>query len=226
MIVSSILECRGISKTYGGGPLAESVLRGVSLTFHRGETWILLGPSGSGKTTLLSILGCLLSPSSGELEIDGKAVSFRSQERLCEFRRRCIGFVFQHAQLLPFLSMEENLRVAGRNAGLRPSEVANRTDDLLSRLNVEGIRRQKPSQVSGGQRQRVAVARAVLHRPPIILADEPTAALDWHNGEAVVRLMVEQAKAENALLIAVTHDTRLVPFFDRVLRFEAGKVCA
>jgi ABC-type lipoprotein export system ATPase subunit len=225
MSAAVIMECRGISKSYADDNSAEPVLYDVSLEFRRGETCVLLGPSGSGKTTLLSILGCLLSPSSGELAIDGRPVSFRSQARLCEIRRRYIGFVFQHAQLLPFLNVAQNLRVTGKNAGLESKELFSRIGTLLERLGVDHVRHQKPSAISGGQRQRVAVARAALHRPPIILADEPTAALDWTNGEAVVRLLVEQAKVENSLLIAVTHDTRLVPLFDRVLRIEAGKVC-
>ena len=225
MSAAVIMECRRISKSYADDNSAEPVLYDVSLEFRRGETCVLLGPSGSGKTTLLSILGCLLSPSSGELAIDGRPLSFRSQARLCEIRRRYIGFVFQHAQLLPFLDVAQNLRVTGKNAGLESKELFRRIGALLERLGVDHVHHQKPSAISGGQRQRVAVARAVLHRPPIILADEPTAALDWTNGEAVVRLLVEQAKVENSLLIAVTHDTRLVPLFDRVLRIEAGKVC-
>ena len=220
--MNATLECNGVTKHYGEGALIEPVLKGVTLICHAGEACLLLGPSGSGKTTLLSILGCMLSPTGGEFHLSGKRVTFGKSNHLCEIRRRQIGFVFQHAQLLPFLSVEENLRVVGLNAGLSAEEVAQRIDDLTVRLGIEQIRRKKPGQVSGGQRQRVAIARALLHRPTIILADEPTAALDWQNGYAVMKLLREQTRQENALLITVTHDTRLIEFFDRVFHLDSG----
>jgi putative ABC transport system ATP-binding protein len=143
---------------------------------------------------------------------------------LTELRRDKIGFVFQHAQLLPFLSVEDNLRVVAKNAGLSAVRVGQRITELTKTLGIEPYRHRKPAELSGGQRQRVAIARAVLHRPPIVLADEPTAALDWENGQAAIRLLVEQARAEHSLLIVVTHDTRLVKHFDRVLRMESGRI--
>jgi putative ABC transport system ATP-binding protein len=219
-----VLECRGIGKTYGTGAVAEHVLRDVALSLFQGETCVLVGPSGSGKTTLLSILGCLLSPSCGELRLRGRVVDYRDKDRLAALRRDMIGFVFQQARLLPFLTMEENLQLAGKGRGLGGAEVARRIDEILTRLDVGRLRRRRPDQASGGQRQRVAIARALLHRPPILLADEPTAALDWPNGEAVVRLLVEQARQENALLFAVTHDTRLLGMFDRVFRLDGGRM--
>jgi putative ABC transport system ATP-binding protein len=219
-----LLECQDVCKTYGQGDLREDVLKGVSLRLARGETCVLLGPSGSGKTTLLAILGCLLSPTSGELRIDGKPIREDGQARLAQIRRRRMGFVFQQAQLLPFLTVEENIAHVAHNAGLGRAAAARRGRELLVRLDIDRLREKKPDQLSGGQRQRVAVARAVVHRPPVLLADEPTAALDWENGEAVVRLLIEQAKAEAALLVVVTHDTRLVSRFDRTLHMEAGKV--
>ena len=219
-----ILELKDIGRSFGAGSLAETVLRGVNVSFSRGDACVLLGPSGSGKTTLLSILGCLLSPSSGELFLEGKRVDFERRGVLTKFRREKMGFVFQQAQLLPFLTIEENLTIVGRNAGLSHTETAHRIDALLERLDVENVRRRRPHETSGGQRQRCAIARALLHRPPILLADEPTAALDWHNGEAAVRLLVEQARQEGALLITVTHDTRLLPMFRRVIRIQGGSL--
>ena len=220
----SILECNSLSKTYGSGSLAEQALDEVSVSLNRGECCLLLGPSGSGKTTLLSILGCMLSPSGGELRIDSRRVEHESQAELSRLRREYIGFVFQHAQLLPFLTMEENLKVVGANAGLAKSRLAQRLGEVTERLGIQSLRSKKPAEASGGQRQRVAIARAVLHQPPIILADEPTAALDWHNGQAVVKLLTEQARVDNALLVTVTHDTRLIEFYDRVFHMESGKL--
>jgi putative ABC transport system ATP-binding protein len=221
-----ILECQQISKVYGTGALAERILTDVSLTFRQGETCILLGPSGSGKTTLLSILGFLLSPTSGQLRIQDRVVDYRSQRALSPLRRDLVGFVFQQAQLLPFLTMEGNLKLVGQNVGLSQAELARRIHDIMQALGIEHLKKKKPPDASGGQKQRVAIARALLHRPAIILADEPTAALDWQNGAAAVRLLVEQAKTHRALLITVTHDTRLIPMFDRVLQMEGGRICA
>ncbi len=222
--MSTVLECRKLAKHYGEGDLAEPVLREVTLHVQRGEACVLIGPSGSGKTTLLSILGCLLTPSGGELHIAGERVNFGSLRALGELRRTRLGFVFQHAQLLPFLSVEENLRVVGRNAGLERVALNGRINMLMQRLGLEAMRGKKPDKLSGGQRQRVAIARAMLHEPSILLADEPTAALDWHNGENVVDMLIAQAREARAALIVVTHDTRLLPKFDRVLSIADGCV--
>jgi putative ABC transport system ATP-binding protein len=218
------LACHNLTKTYGRGALAERALADVTLAFRRAETCVMLGPSGSGKTTLLSIMGCLLSPTNGTVEIDGTAIDFSSPARLTRLRRMTIGFVFQHAQLLPFLSVRENLGIVLRNSGIASRDSGDRLAVVLERLGITDYAHRKPGELSGGQRQRVAIARAVLHRPRIILADEPTAALDWENGQAAMRLLVEQAKADEALLVTVTHDTRLLELFDRVIRLEAGKV--
>jgi putative ABC transport system ATP-binding protein len=222
--MGTVLECDNLHHVYGRGTVAETVLEGISVSFAAGEVCLLMGPSGSGKTTLLSILGCMLRPTSGELKMCGETIDWRSPGRLTSCRRVHLGFVFQHAQLLPFLSVANNLAVVGRNAGLSPKQLAARIDELLDRLGLTAMRNKKPGQLSGGQRQRVAIARAVLHRPAILLADEPTAALDWHNGQAAMRLLVEQARVEGAMLLAVTHDSRLVPMFGRILRIEGGRL--
>jgi putative ABC transport system ATP-binding protein len=222
--MGTVLECEEVRHAYGRGEVAESVLLGVSASLAAGEVCVLVGPSGSGKTTLLSILGCMLKPTAGELRVCGERVDWRSPRRLTLFRRHHLGFVFQHAQLLPFLTVAENLEVAGRNAGLSARRLADRIEELLVRLDLTAMRHKKPDHLSGGQRQRVAIARAVLHRPSILLADEPTAALDWHHGQVAVRMLVEQARAEGAMLLTVTHDTRLLPMFGRVLRIEGGRL--
>lgn len=220
----TVLQCENLHHTYGRGELAESVLTGVSASFAAGDVCVLMGPSGSGKTTLLSILGCMLKPTSGELRVCGESVDWRSPRRLTHFRRAYLGFVFQHAQLLPFLTVAENLEVVGRNAGLSEKKLAGRIDGLLERLGIAAIRHKRPDHLSGGQRQRVAIARAILHQPAIVLADEPTAALDWQHGEEAVRLLVEQAQAEGAMLLTVTHDSRLLPMFRRVIQIDGGRL--
>lgn len=222
--MSTVLIIEGISKDYGNGDIVEHVLKRVDLQFYKGQASVLIGPSGSGKTTLLSILGCLLAPTEGQLVITGAAVNFADKSSLTEVRRQKLGFIFQHAQLLPFMTIEENLAIVGRNAGMNEADIQQRLDKLLDRLQLQAMRRKHPSQLSGGQRQRVAIARALLHRPSIVLADEPTAALDWQTGKTVVELLLEQARLEQAVLVVVTHDTRMLPLFDRILSMADGQV--
>lgn len=216
------MTCRGITKSYGSGDILEKVLKRVDLEFYQGQASVLIGPSGSGKTTLLSILGCLLAPTEGELFIADQGVNFFDKSSLTEVRRQKLGFIFQHAQLLPFLTIEENLAIVGRNAGMNDADIKLRLDNLLARLELQAMRYKHPPQLSGGQRQRVAIARALLHRPSIVLADEPTAALDWNTGKTVVELLLEQARLEQAVLVVVTHDTRMLPLFDRILSIADG----
>lgn len=216
------LSCQCVSKSYGEGELAEMALSGASLEIRGGEACVLLGPSGSGKTTLLSILGCLLTPSSGTVAIGGVTVPFSEPKSLGALRRERLGFVFQHAQLLPFLSAEENVTVVAQNSGLSRRDAKERATELLFQLGMEKAFGKRPEELSGGQRQRVAIARALVHRPPVVLADEPTAALDWHHGGAVADLLVEHTRAAGAALLVVTHDRRLVPRFDRIFGMEEG----
>jgi putative ABC transport system ATP-binding protein len=215
-----------LTHTYGKTGALETALRDVSVEFAAGEICLLMGPSGSGKTTLLSICGCLLRPAGGELYLDGEPVQAAAIKRLTAIRRQTIGFVFQHSQLLPFLSFEENLRIVGRNAGMASVALAERIDGLLERLQIAPWRKRYPHEVSGGQRQRFAIARALIHRPLIVLADEPTAALDWRHGQSAMQLLIDEARAAGALLITVSHDSRLMPLFDRVLNLENGRIVA
>lgn len=225
-LMKPLIRTSHVTKTYGRGETAEMAVAGVSLSFNAGDVCALLGPSGSGKTTLISMIGCLLSPSEGEVWIDGDRVPFGSQRGLVSIRRTKIGFVFQHAQLLPFLSVDDNLRLVGNNLALPSRAIRLRIAELTSTLGITDYLHRKPSELSGGQRQRVAIARALMNRPPILLADEPTAALDWDNGQIALRLLVEQARDNRSALIVVTHDTRLLHLFDRVVRIENGRVIA
>jgi ABC-type lipoprotein export system ATPase subunit len=219
-----VLECRRLSKTYGRECLAQVVLSNIDAQLHTGQICAVLGPSGSGKTTLLSIIGCLLSPTTGEIVIDGRAVDFRRNSQLTALRRTRLGFVFQHAQLLPFMKVRDNLRIVGANCGVPAAQLDRRIAEVVSRLGIESVLGKKPARISGGERQRVAIARAVLHKPLILLADEPTAALDWNTGRAAVELLVEQARAQQSLLITVTHDTRLLDLFERVFYIDSGNL--
>lgn len=220
--MSTAIVCRAIGKTYGENELAETVLRGVDVRINAGEACILLGPSGSGKTTLLSILGCLLTPSTGALELAGKPVDFHNNDACNRLRRHTLGFVFQHAQLLPFLSVEQNVALVAENTGLSSKEATTRTAELFERLAISHLAHKKPNHLSGGQRQRVAIGRALVHKPAIVLADEPTAALDWHYGQTVADLLIAQTRELGAALVVVSHDQRLVPRFDRVLSIDNG----
>ena len=222
--MSVILQCEQIAKSYGQGTKLTPVLRSVSVEFRRHETTMLLGPSGSGKTTLLSIMGCLLTPSAGQIKIDGQQINFKNHRQLTSVRRTKLGFVFQHSQLLPFMSVAENLRLVGKNAGMKTKVIYDGIQKLADQLGISELLRRRPGDLSGGQRQRVSIARALLHQPAVILADEPTAALDWENGSSAMQLLVDQAKERGAALITVTHDTRLIGMFDRVLTVSQGEV--
>ncbi|WP_333874720.1 ABC transporter ATP-binding protein [Methylobacter sp.] len=222
--MNSKIACRAIGKTYGEGELAETVLRGVDLQVNGGEACILLGPSGSGKTTLLSIIGCLSTPSSGTLELMGKPVDFSRNDECVRIRRHALGFVFQQAQLLPFLTAQQNVILTAENTGLSTTAAEQRCAELFRQLDIDKMAHKKPGLLSGGQRQRVAISRALIHKPAIVLADEPTAALDWRHGQAVIDLLIEQTRDVGAALVVVCHDQRLVPRFDRVFTVDNGRV--
>lgn len=194
------------------------------MQFHAPQTYVLMGPSGSGKTTLLSVLGCLLSPTCGALRIDGEPVDFRHPDELVRLRREKIGFVFQQPHLLPFQTVRQQLDLIGANVGLSVTQRRERIAELLDRLQLLDYADSRPQSLSGGQQQRVAIARALLHRPRIVLADEPTAALDWERGQAAVQLLIEHAKQQGAMLLTVTHDPRLVPLFDHHLHIDQGRL--
>ncbi len=219
-----MIHCVSITKTYGRGEQAQTVLAQVDLTVGVGECCLLMGPSGSGKTTLLSILGCLLSPTAGRLDLAGESVDFSDPAHLQDRRRRSIGFVFQHAQLLPFLSARDNVELVARNAGLEPDAAVRRADELLDRVGLSPHAGRKPGELSGGQRQRAAIARALVGSPRVLLADEPTAALDWTSGQSVVELLTRTARDAGAALVTVTHDHRLEKWFDRVVEIDNGRL--
>lgn len=218
--MTQALRVRRVCKSYPG----QTVLDGVDLELPVAGTALLLGPSGSGKSTLLAILGGLLEPDGGSLELGGNPMPFGCRDSLAGMRRQQLGFVFQHAQLLPFLNVQENLQIVADNAGVPAVEGRDRCRSLLFKLGLGEHAGKLPGQLSGGQRQRVAIARALVHRPRLILADEPTAALDWKHGEQVVELLVDQSRENQAALLVVTHDLRLVPRFQQVFALDQGRI--
>jgi len=217
---SPALETRGLSMVYGTGDTAVRALDAVDFQVAAGQVMALMGPSGSGKTTLLMILGCLLHPSEGTVRVEGQALAGLSTQALTRLRLRRMGFIFQSYNLFPALTAAENVQVALELKGRDLDEAS----ALLDLVGLAGRRRNFPAQLSGGEKQRVAIARALAGDPPILLADEPTAALDSVNGRAVVRLLGDLAHAQGRAVVIVTHDPRIGELADRVVRIEDGRI--
>jgi putative ABC transport system ATP-binding protein len=219
-----VLEAHDIVKDLGHGPGRVRALKGVSITLTAGELTLLMGPSGSGKTTLLSILGCILTPTEGTLTIAGHSTAGLSAEALAKLRRRHVGFIFQSYNLFPTLTAEENVRLALDVRGDRGSDAVVHAQRALQQVGLRHKLKSYPAKLSGGEQQRVAVARSLVGAPSVILADEPTAALDSENGLAVMALLAQLAKDKSRAVLAVTHDPRTVPFANRILRIEDGLI--
>lgn len=213
-----------VTKSFGTGVSRTPILRGVGLTVARGETVFLVGPSGSGKTTLLSIIGCLLSPDSGTVQILGHDVSTLSTDALTTFRRQNLGFIFQSFNLFPTLSALDNVRLAMTIRGVSLRQAHQRASELLEQVGLGRRARLRPSQLSTGECQRVAIARSLVNDPTVIFADEPTASLDAENGQIVLGLLTTMVQLRNASLIVVTHDDRIFPYADRIVRLNDGRI--
>jgi putative ABC transport system ATP-binding protein len=219
-----VLEARDIVKDLGHGAGRVRALKGVSIALTAGELTLLMGPSGSGKTTLLSILGCILTPTEGTLTIAGHSSAGLSAEALAQLRRRHVGFIFQSYNLFPTLTAEENVRLALDVRGDRGSDAIVHAQRALQQVGLRHKLKSYPAKLSGGEQQRVAVARSLVGAPSVILADEPTAALDSENGISVMALLGQIAKDRSRAVLAVTHDPRTVPFANRILRIEDGLI--
>ncbi len=220
----AVLEGRDVTKTYREGQREVPVLRGVSLLVERGEVVALEGPSGSGKTTLLCILGCLLTPTSGRIVVDGQVITANRPERLREVRRRSIGFVFQQFNLFPALTASENVRYALNLKGWRGHLARRESDRVLEAVGLGDRKDFRPRDLSGGQRQRVAVARALAGPASVILADEPTGNLDSESGKIVLALFRDMARSENRGLLIVTHDPLVRAVADRIMTIRDGRL--
>lgn len=218
----AVLEAHDITKDYREGAETVSVLKGASLSLERGEIVALEGPSGSGKTTLLSILGCMLTPTSGLVRIEGREVEPDRPELLPDFRRASIGFVFQQFNLFPALSAAENVEYALNLKGTKGLAARREAVRWLDAVGLRDRARFLPRDLSGGQKQRVAIARALAGDAPILLADEPTANLDSQVGAQVLDLFRELAKRDDRALLIVTHDAKVRDVADRVARIRDG----
>jgi putative ABC transport system ATP-binding protein len=219
-----VMEAVNVAKVLGTGPAQVRALKGVNLTLRGGELTLLMGPSGSGKTTLLSILGCMLSPTEGTVRVRGEAIEGKGPEELAKIRRENIGFVFQSYHLFPTLNAADNVRLALDVRDESGRKAKNRAKEALARVGLAQKTINYPTQLSGGEQQRVAIARAVVGEPSVVLADEPTAALDAENGKAIMGILAEIAKDPNRGVLVVTHDPRLVPYADRIVHIEDGNI--
>ena len=219
-----VMEATGVVKDLGVGVAQIRALKGVDLALKGGELTLLMGPSGSGKTTLLSILGCMLTPTEGTVRVRGDAIAGKNPEDLAKLRRENIGFVFQSYHLFPTLSAADNVRLALDVRGETGTDAKDKARAALDRVGLSSKTRNYPSQLSGGEQQRVAIARAVVGDPSVILADEPTAALDSENGKAIMGILAAIAKDPGRGVLVVTHDPRLVPFADRIIHIEDGSI--
>ncbi|ELC1493571.1 ABC transporter ATP-binding protein [Listeria monocytogenes] len=216
------LMMKNISKNYQDGEQVIEVLKNVSLEVAQGEFVAIVGPSGAGKSTFLSIAGALLSPTEGEIAIGGTTFNNMSEKALTKVRLDKVGFIFQGANLIPYLSVRDQLLVIAELSGEKGSAAKERADKLLQELGLTARQNNYPESLSGGEKQRVAIARALMNDPDIILADEPTASLDANRGHKVVQMIADEVKRKNKAAIMVTHDERVLDLVDRVIRIEDG----
>jgi putative ABC transport system ATP-binding protein len=222
--MTSAVSVRDLTKTYEAGATAVRALDAVSLDVEKGEVVMLMGPSGSGKTTLLSIMGCILRPTSGSVMIQGREVASLNEKQLPSVRLNQIGFIFQGFNLFPTLTAGENVELALDLKRIRGKRARQRAGELLEQVELSDKYNSYPADLSGGQKQRVAIARALAGEPEIILADEPTAALDSHSGRMVIKLLRDLARERGRAVVTVTHDNRTLDFADRIVNIEDGKI--
>jgi len=218
----AVVEATSLTRRFGEGDAAVDALRGVSLEVGRGALTAVMGPSGSGKSTLMHILAGLDRPSSGSVAIDGTEITTLNDNQLTKLRRRHIGFVFQFFNLLPMLTAEENVLLPLSIAGEKPDKAW--VDEVMARVGLGDRRSHRPAELSGGQQQRVAVARALVSRPTVLFADEPTGNLDSASGTAVLQLLRDAVDLDGQTTVMVTHDSRAAAIADRVLFLADGLI--
>jgi putative ABC transport system ATP-binding protein len=214
----------GVDKSFGTADAAVVALRQVEFEARRGELIMLVGPSGCGKTTLLSVIAGTLHADAGTVEVFGQRLDGLSQEELTAFRRRNLGFVFQSFNLIPTLSVRENVMIPLLLQGAPHAEAARRAGEILVKVGLEGREDGSATALSGGQQQRVAIARALVHQPPLLICDEPTSALDKDTGGKVMEMVRELSRAPDRCVIVVTHDHRIFRFADRIAEMEDGRI--
>jgi lipoprotein-releasing system ATP-binding protein len=222
--MNNILKAVDVYKVFQNGPETTEVLRGINLEVQQGEVVIIIGPSGVGKSTLLHLIGSLDKPSSGEIHINGQNVFEMQDQKLAIFRNKNIGFVFQFHHLLPEFTALENVMLPGMMYEKDLESIEKNALQLLSEVALDDRLQHKPNQLSGGERQRVAVARALINRPKLVLADEPTGNLDKNNSESLYRLILNLNKKFNQTFIIVTHNELMAEKASKVIELEYGQV--
>ena len=223
--MAALLQLRGIRRSYRSGEQTVEVLKGISLSIDAGEMVAIMGASGAGKSTLMNILGCLDKPSAGVYRVAGQDVATLSDDALAQLRREHFGFIFQRYHLLPHLSAAHNVEVPAVYAGLGKAARRERAEALLRRLGLGERVNYRPSQLSGGQQQRVSIARALMNGGQVILADEPTGALDSHSGEEVMAIL-KQLCAQGHTVILVTHDPAVARQAEQIIEIRDGEIIA
>lgn len=218
------IKCKGIKKTFGEGENRIQALKGVDLEIYKGELTLLVGPSGSGKSTLLSIITNILTPDDGELFLLGQNIKEMSENERAHFCQKHLGIVFQALFLIPMLTVAENIILPITISGGDEEEGLKRAEDLLRQMNLENRSHVSPGVLSRGQQQRVAIARAMINDAKIIICDEPTSALDQQNGLQIMSLLHELAKHSSRAVLVVTHDHRIFPFADRIIKLSDGQI--
>ncbi|KAA0745252.1 ABC transporter ATP-binding protein [Bacillus sp. AY3-1] len=222
--MTSLLKLDKVSKVYGEGNTEVTALHPMSLNVKAGEFIGIVGPSGSGKSTLLSIAGALLSPSKGDIYIREQNITKLSEKEMTDIRLKKIGFIFQFANLVPYLNVKEQLLYIAKLKKENKQESEKRADHLLAAFGLGERKSHYPNQLSGGEKQRVAIARAFMNNPDLILADEPTASLDSKRAREVVEMMKREVKESQKAAIMITHDERMLDVCDRILTLRDGKL--
>ena len=222
--MNEVVKVRNLSKEFGTKNTKVQAVKDVSMKVSEGEVLMILGPSGSGKTTLLSMLGCILTPTSGDIYIDGEKISDLPENELPKIRKKKIGFVFQSFNLLKSLTAQENVEIALNLNGTRGNEAKTKARELLTDVGLGKRLSFFPAELSGGEKQRVSIARALANNPKIILADEPTGNLDSKTGQKIGSILQDLAKNNNKSVVIVTHDNRIENLADRIVRLEDGTI--
>ncbi len=217
----SVLTFKQVTKTFQDGHHEINALKATDFSIEAGEFVTIIGPSGSGKSTFLTIAGGLQTPSSGQLIIDGTDYTHLSEKERSRLRFKSVGFILQASNLIPFLTVQQQLELVDHLTGSKEKAKANQ---LFDDLGIAGLKHQLPQELSGGERQRAAIARALYHDPALILADEPTASLDTEKAYEVVKLLAKESKEKNKAIIMVTHDDRMLKYCDKVYRMQDGEL--
>ncbi len=218
------IHCQDIKKSYGTGDARVEALREINLDIYQGELLMIMGPSGCGKTTLISIITSILNQDEGICEVFGQNLAEMNQKQRLQFRGSTIGFVFQMFNLLPALSLLENVSIPLLINEKMPATAQKKSFEALKLVGIENRKNALPSELSGGQQQRVAIARAIVHDPRLIVCDEPTSNLDRKSGHEMIKILKHIAKQPNRALVIVTHDERILEFADRIAFMEDGRI--